>query len=92
MEIVRQVIEWYRFNRGVGKRMLDDGAEPMPCPHCERETPVFRSSYDSTGDPTSFSVCCWCGGLIEYSGASRRPHEPYATAREIQAERRRPEP
>lgn len=92
MEFLREAIGWYRLNRGVGKRMRDDGAQPMPCPHCARETPVFRSSYDATGDPTSFSVCCWCRGLIEYGGSSSRPHAPYATAKEIQAEGRRSKP
>lgn len=85
MEFVREAVRWYRLNRGVGKRMLSEGAELLPCPHCERKTPVYRSAYDATGDPISFSVCLWCMGLIEYSGVSRRPHEPYATAKEIQA-------
>ena len=71
MGLVERVIRWYRFERGVGKRMLERDAERMPCPYCERETPVFRSTYDSSGLPTPSNVCLWCHGLIEYSGASR---------------------
>lgn len=92
MEFIQNVVRWYKLNRGIGKRMLDQGAELMPCPYCESETPVFRSAYNSTGMPISFSVCLWCEGILEYSGASRRPHEPYATARDLQTGERRSKP
>lgn len=84
--LIQKVVRWYRFNHGIGKQMLNQGAELLPCPHCGRETPVFRSVYDSAGMPISFSVCLWCDGFIEYSGASLQPHEPYATARDLQTE------
>jgi hypothetical protein len=92
MGLIHNAVRWYRFNHGDGKRMLDRGAELMRCPYCEEETPIYRSAYDSTGMPISFSVCLWCEGILEYSGASRHPHEPYATAREIRAERQRSKP
>lgn len=92
MGLVHDAIKWYSFTRGVGKQMLDHGATLMPCPHCEKETPVFQSAYNSAGLPISFSVCRWCDGIIEHSGATRHPHEPYATAREIQTKGRRSKP
>ncbi len=92
MRIVQNVIRWYRLNHGVGKEMLESGAELMPCPYCEKETPVFQSTYNSAGLPILFSVCLWCDGFIEFSGASLEPHEPYATAHDPQTEERHSKP
>lgn len=92
MGLVQNVVHWYKLNHGVGKQMVDNGAEHMVCPYCDAETPVFQSTYNSSGLPISFSVCLWCDGIIEYSGASLQPHEPYATARDLQTEDRRSKP
>ncbi len=87
MSLIQYVVRWYRLNCGVGKQMLDQGAELRSCPHCTEETPVYRSGYDSLGNPISFSVCLWCDGLIEYSDGVSRPHAPYATTRDLQGDR-----
>ncbi|ADB63351.1 hypothetical protein Htur_4550 (plasmid) [Haloterrigena turkmenica DSM 5511] len=87
MGLVQNVVRWYKLNHGVGKQMLDRGAELLSCPHCHEETPIFRSSYDSLGNPLSFSVCLWCDGLVEYSDGVSQPHAPYATARDLQGDR-----
>jgi len=84
MEIVHKVLRWYRLNRGRGKEMRAQGATIAPCPHCENDTPVFHTEYDSRGNRLSFSVCVWCEGYIEYDGTTATAHEPYVTIREIQ--------
>lgn len=86
MEIIHTMVRWYKFNYGVGREMRAQGAEVMPCPYCGHDTAVYQSDYDPTGDPISFSVCLWCEGFIEYSGATTRPHEPYATVRDLQTD------
>lgn len=88
MVSLHRVVRWVKLNHGVGKEMRSHGAEILSCPHCDRDTPVFRTEYSSTGTPISFSVCLWCDGVIEYGPGAARPHEPYATARDIQADRR----
>lgn len=92
MGLVQNVVRWYKLTYGVGKQMVADGAELMSCPYCEAKTPVFQSAYNSAGLPISFSLCLWCDGFLEYSGASLQPHEPYATARDVQAEERHSKP
>jgi hypothetical protein len=92
MGLVHRVLRWYKLNYGVGNTMLAEGAELLACPHCETDTPIYRSAYDSAGDPVSFSVCLWCGGLIEYSDLSGRPHEPYVSARDLQLDQHRSRP
>lgn len=57
MGLVQNVVRWYKLNHGIGKQMLDNGAELMPGPYCEAETPVFQSTYDSSGLLILFSVC-----------------------------------
>ena len=86
MKLVETVKQWYSLTHGRGKRLLDQGAELMVCPFCEEETPIFQSEYNTAGMPVSFSVCLWCEGVIEYSEGAVAPHEPYATARDLQAE------
>lgn len=54
--------------------------------YCDRDTAVSHSTYYTRGEPTSFSVCLWCGGLIEYSRLVRRPHEPYESARTLRTQ------
>ena len=92
MGILQTAIRWYRLNHGGGKRMLEHGAELLPCPHCETETPVFESTYDADGMPGSFSVCLWCDGLIEYDPAVARPHEPYVITDDSRTEEPRSKP
>lgn len=86
MGLFKKVVRWYKLNHGVGDTMLTAGAELRPCPHCAAETPVYRTTYDSSGNPVSFTVCLWCAGLIEYSGAVGHPHDPYASVQELRAD------
>ena len=83
MQFIHRLKRWYSFNRGRGREMLAAGATPRQCPHCGVETPVYRSSYDRTGSPVSFSVCLWCDGFIELDDLSNEPREPYATPTEL---------
>lgn len=92
MGLLHRMVRWYKFNYGIGNAMRSAGAELLPCPHCDTETPIYRSTYDSTGDPISFSICLWCDGFIEYSDTIGRPHEPYASVQEIQLDGRRSKP
>lgn len=92
MKLIYRMVRWLKLNYGVGKTMCTNGAEVLSCPHCDHETPVYRSDYDSTGAPLSFSVCLWCDGLIEYGGATMDPHEPYASAKDLQTDHRRSKP
>lgn len=84
MGIIHEVLRWYKLKRGRGREMRASGAVVATCPHCERDTPVFATEYDTHGDPLSFSVCVWCEGFIEYDGTTATAHEPYATLEEIQ--------
>lgn len=77
MRVFHKLIHWYRLNHGIGEKMRDKGAVLMPCPHCEAKTYVYRSQYDETGMPISFSICLWCEGVIEYGGLDIFPTEPY---------------
>ena len=85
MGLLHTVVRWYKLNRGRGKEMRARGAILATCPHCDHDTPVFRTEYDSHGHPLSFSVCVWCTGYIEYDGTTATAHEPYATIQEIQS-------
>jgi hypothetical protein len=87
MLLIHRLRQWYIFQYGRGKTMRDHGATLLPCPHCGNETPVYHSSYDTAGNPIDFSVCLWCEGLIEYSGMTTDPHEPYASAKDVQQTR-----
>lgn len=84
MELVHDIRKWYMLNWGRGKKMRENGAEMLPCPHCREETPVYQSKYGSDGRPVSFSVCLWCYGMIEHSKLRTAPHEPYLSANEAQ--------
>ncbi|WP_435196402.1 hypothetical protein [Natronomonas sp. EA1] len=92
MRFLHELIRWYKLNHGIGKAMCAAGAEIMACPHCGDGTPIYRSAYDSGGTPLSFTVCLWCEGFIEYSPTLGRPHEPYASARDVRLERRQSKP
>jgi hypothetical protein len=63
--------------------MVEAGATPMRCPHCDAETPIYASEYDTAGNPVSFTVCLWCGGIVEFSEMTEAPHEPYATTGDL---------
>jgi len=76
--------KWYALRLGSGREMRENGATLHPCPHCERETPVFETQYGRDGRPVTFTVCLWCQGLIEYSELSTEPHEPFLSAGEAQ--------
>lgn len=89
MGIVHKIVRWYKLTYGTGKEMCENGARIAPCPHCGNDTPVYRSSYDSKGEPLSFSVCVWCDGLIEQRPDALAPHSPYATREEIDRVNRR---
>ena len=84
MGLIHKAVRWYKLNRGRGNEMRTQGALVASCPHCENDTPVFLTEYDSHGNPLSFSVCVWCEGYIEYDGTTATAHEPYATIKEIQ--------
>ncbi|MFT4889506.1 MAG: hypothetical protein ACI9YT_000415 [Halobacteriales archaeon] len=83
--MLHKLISWYKFSHGRGKEMLENGASLEPCPHCGKDTPVYRSTYSSRGEPLSFSVCVWCESLIEYNTTALKPHHPFATPAEITA-------
>ena len=87
MGLIYRLRRWVKLGFGTGKSMREAGATVSPCPHCGRETPVYRSEYNRSGDPVSFSVCVWCRGFIEWSSGAAASHEPYASADEIQAHR-----
>lgn len=89
MNPIQRLVRWYKLNYGIGNAMLEEGAELLPCPHCETRTPVYTSTYDSAGEPVSFTVCPWCTGLIELREPKRDPHEPYRGSRERRLNRRR---
>lgn len=63
--------------------MRKHGAEVMACPHCGRGTPVFRSDYDRTGTPLSFTVCLWCEGYLEWNGYTGKAHKPYTGLKRV---------
>lgn len=92
MSLIHRLHRWYVLKRGLGRAMLERGATIKVCPHCEQETPVYRSEYNDQGDPVTFTVCLWCGGFMELSGLSSRPHPPYAKAKDVQASLRRSRP
>ncbi|WP_225333624.1 hypothetical protein [Halomicrobium urmianum] len=84
MGLLHTLRKWYALRLGSGREMRENGATLHPCPHCERETPVFETEYDRDGRPVSFTVCLWCRGLIEYGELSAEPHEPFLSAGEAQ--------
>jgi len=85
MGIIHRLVRWVKLTRGVGREMRERGATVQPCPHCGNDTPVYRSAENDAGEPTSFSVCLWCEGLIEYGSIALAPHHPYASTEEIMA-------
>jgi hypothetical protein len=78
MGTIHNVVRWYKLAWGRGRQMRQRGAIVETCPHCEKDTPVFRTEYDSRGNPLSFVVCVWCDGFIEYDGKTATVREPYA--------------
>lgn len=87
VDLLRRLRNWWSLRYGRARRMCKHGAVPKPCPHCDRTTPVYRTANAVTGEPTAFSVCLWCDGLIEYGDAQERPREPYTAAQEISTNR-----
>ena len=78
MQPIHRLKRWYSFKYGRARAMIEAGASPMPCPHCDAETPLYPSQYDGAGSPVSFTVCLWCEGFVEFDGEAQVPHEPYA--------------
>ena len=78
MQPIHRLKRWYSFNYGRAKEMVEAGATPMRCPHCDAETPLYVTEYDAAGEPVSFTVCLWCDGFVEFDEAADAPREPYA--------------
>lgn len=78
MQPIHRLKRWYSFNYGRARAMVEAGATPMRCPHCDEETPLYASEYGGSGDPLTFTVCLWCEGFVEFDEEARTTHEPYA--------------
>lgn len=72
-DLIKKISRWWKMNVGIGKTMLDHGADMTECPHCGERTPAYSSAGSS-------SDCLFCGGSICLQREANKRLEEQMTA------------